>query len=45
MIIILSKAGENAILCTLVKSDASLGDTFQYFKNKPPKMKDTVCVE
>ena len=27
-IIILSKAGENAILCTLAKSDASLGMVF-----------------
>ncbi|MFX0024041.1 MAG: roadblock/LC7 domain-containing protein [Candidatus Hermodarchaeota archaeon] len=28
VIIILSKAGENAILCTLAKSDASLGMVF-----------------
>ena len=44
-IIILQKAGENAILCILAKSDASLGDAFQYFNNNPPKMKDVAYIE
>ena len=44
-IIILSKAGPNYILCTLVKSDASQGMLLHYFNNKPPKMKDAVYVE
>ena len=44
-IIILQKAGENAILCILAKNNASLGDTFQYFNNKPPKMKDAAYIE
>jgi len=44
-IIILSKTGPNYILCTLAKSDASLGMFLRYFNNKPPKMKDAVYVE
>ena len=44
-IIILQKVGENAILCTLTKSEVSLGNTFQYFNNKPPKMKDAAYIE
>ena len=44
-IIILSKARPNYILCTLVKSDASLGMFLHHFNNKPPKMKDAVYVE
>jgi len=42
--IVLSKAGENAILCTLAKNNANLGDIFHYFNNKPPKMKDAAYV-
>ncbi len=38
-IIILQKVGENAILCV------SLGDPFQCFNNKPPKMKDAAYIE
>jgi len=42
-IIILSKAGENAILCTLAKSDASLGMVFlniQSVSNKIAELLD-----
>jgi predicted regulator of Ras-like GTPase activity (Roadblock/LC7/MglB family) len=42
-IIILSKAGENAILCTLAKSDASLGMVFlniQRVSNKIAELLD-----
>jgi len=44
-IIILSKAGSKAVLCTLVKRDSRLVDVLQYFNNKPPKMKDAPYVE
>ena len=46
-IIILSKAGENAILCILTKRNASLGDAFRDYNNKrrPPKVKDAAYAE
>ncbi|MFW9875669.1 MAG: roadblock/LC7 domain-containing protein [Candidatus Thorarchaeota archaeon] len=39
-IIILSKAGENAILCTLAKSDASLGMVFLNIQSVSNKIAD-----
>lgn len=38
--IILSKAGENAILCTLVKSDASLGMVFLNIQSVSKKISE-----
>lgn len=39
-IIILSKAGENAILCTLAKSDASLGMVFLNIQSVSKKISE-----
>jgi len=46
-IIILSKAGENAILCTLARSEVSSSLTFRTFTNRrgPPGVKDAAFVE
>lgn len=41
-IIILSKAGENAILCTLAKSDASLGMVFLNIQSVSKKIAESL---
>lgn len=43
--IILSKAGKNTVLCTLLNKDISLEEAFRHFNNELPKINNFAYIE